>query len=64
MDKSEQEAINYFLKNGLKCKKIPHQETKTPDFEIYNNTKLIALCEVKMVRFDDWVGGCRNDPYI
>jgi hypothetical protein len=56
-DKKDKEIVrNYFSQHGLRCEEIPtKQGIKTPDFELFNNKKRIAICEVKAILFDTWL---------
>lgn len=45
------------VSKGLQIKKVPTQKSKTPDFEIYREGKVIALAEVKGCLFNQSGGG-------
>jgi|GEM_PF-3546484 len=66
-DKKDKPLVkDLFSKVGLKVQEIPTKPgVKTPDFEIYKDEELIAVCETKSVRFDNWlVDDIRNNPDV
>jgi hypothetical protein len=78
MDFAEQFAEDYLNKHSLWPERFSKQEMrlgKTPDFRVFKQAELVAYCEAKQVRYDDWldeqlkeaqplqfVGGLRPDP--
>src|ERR1700756_1314742 len=77
LDESERFATNYLAEHGLRVERFSKsqmRQSKTPDFRVFRQTELVAYCEAKLVRPDDWldkqidalpgelVGGLRPDP--
>ncbi len=78
MDIKEQQIADLLRKNGLQVKEFTKKErdqSKTPDFRVFKESKFVFYCEVKTIAPDDWliklikdappgtlVGGGRDDP--
>lgn len=58
MDKDEQQIVGLLQKKGLQAREFKKKEkdkSKTPDFRVFKDKKLIFFCEVKSIARDDWM---------
>jgi len=65
MKKDELQIEKFMLQKNLICERFTKTEMrhcKTPDFKIIKDEKLCFYCEVKSIKKDDFIGGCREDP--
>lgn len=55
MGKQGEKVVQEYLESkGLNPKKIKESTTKTPDFEVYHNGKLLFYCEEKTLKYDNF----------
>ena len=78
VNRGEQVALEFFAKHGMRAErftKAQMQQSKTPDFRVYDSDDFVLYCEAKHVQEDEWldkqlanaaplqiVGGARPDP--